>query len=61
MQGIYTYIPETNFVPREYSVAAFLYLQFVLHVMLYFYYYYYTIWMSLVTAHFSPVLLSNQQ
>jgi len=24
MQGIYTYIPETNFVPREYSVAAIL-------------------------------------
>jgi len=24
MQGIYTYIPETNCVPREYSVAAIL-------------------------------------
>jgi len=23
-QGIYTYIPETNYVPREYSVAAIL-------------------------------------
>jgi len=22
MQGIYTYIPETNYIPREYSVAA---------------------------------------
>ena len=22
MQDIYTYIPETNYVPREYSVAA---------------------------------------
>jgi len=22
MQGIYTYIPETNYAPREYSVAA---------------------------------------
>ena len=22
MQGIYTYIPETNYVPREYNVAA---------------------------------------
>ena len=22
MQGIYTYIPDTNYVPREYSVAA---------------------------------------
>jgi hypothetical protein len=36
MQGIYTYIPETNHVPREYVVAAFcryclwcLYLQFL--------------------------------
>jgi len=25
MQGIYTYIPETNYVPREYSVAAILF------------------------------------
>ena len=24
MQGIYTYIPETNYVPREYIVAAIL-------------------------------------
>ena len=24
MQGIYTHIPETNYVPREYSVAAIL-------------------------------------
>jgi len=24
MQGIYTYIPETSYVPREYSVAAIL-------------------------------------
>jgi len=24
LQGIYTYIPETNYVPREYSVAAIL-------------------------------------
>ena len=23
MQGIYIFIPETNYVPREYSVAAF--------------------------------------
>jgi hypothetical protein len=32
MQGVYTYIPETNNVPREYIVAAILY---------YYYYYYY--------------------
>ena len=25
MQGIYTHIPETNYVPREYSVAAILF------------------------------------
>jgi hypothetical protein len=34
MQGIYNYIPETNHVSRVYSVAAVLYLQFVLRVML---------------------------
>ena len=28
MQGIYTYIPETNYVPKEYSVAAILLLLF---------------------------------
>jgi len=35
MQGIYNYIPETNHVFRVHSVAAVLYLQFVLHVMLF--------------------------
>jgi len=29
VQGIYTYIPETNYVPREYSVAAILLLLFM--------------------------------
>ena len=29
MQGIYTYIPETKYVPREYSVAAILLLLFM--------------------------------
>jgi len=29
MQGIYTYIPETNYVPREYRVAAILLLIFM--------------------------------
>jgi len=29
MQGICTYNPETNYVPREYSVAAILLLQFM--------------------------------
>ena len=34
MQSIYNYIPEINHISRVYSVAAVLYLQFVLHVML---------------------------
>jgi len=29
MQGIYTYIPETNYAPRQYSVAAILLLLFI--------------------------------
>ena len=33
MQDIYIYIPDTNHVSRVYSVAAVMYLQFVLHVM----------------------------
>ena len=44
MHGIYTYIPETNCVPREYSVAAILLLLFMVLIslvtvlnMLYFY------------------------
>ena len=53
MQGIYTYIPETNCVPMEYSVAAILLLLFMVLIslvsvlnLLYFYisnleYYYY--------------------
>jgi hypothetical protein len=32
MQSIYNYIPETNHDSTVYSVAAVLYLQFVLHV-----------------------------
>jgi len=34
MQGIYTYIPETNYVPREYSVEAVLLLLFVVLISL---------------------------
>jgi len=34
MQGIYTYIPETNNVPREYSVAAILLLLFIVLISL---------------------------
>jgi len=29
MQGIYSYIPQTNYIPREYSVAAILLLLFM--------------------------------
>ena len=35
MHGIYNYIHETNHVSRVHSVAAVLYLEFVLHVMLF--------------------------
>jgi len=34
MKGIYTYIPETNYVPREYSVAAILLLLFMVFISL---------------------------
>ena len=35
MQGIYSYVPETNHVSSVHSVAAVLYLQSVLHVLLF--------------------------
>ena len=35
IQGVYNYIPETNHVSGVYNVAAALYLQSVLHVMLF--------------------------
>jgi len=34
MQGIYNYIPKTNYVPREYSVAAILLLLFMVFISL---------------------------
>ena len=34
MQGIYKYIPETNHVPREYSVSAILSLLFTVSISL---------------------------
>ena len=34
MQGIFTYIPETNYVPRVYSVAAILLLLFMMLISL---------------------------
>jgi phosphatidylserine synthase len=48
MQGIYTKIPETNNVSKEYNVAAILSLLFMVPIslvpaliLMYFYYYYY--------------------
>jgi len=35
MQGIYNHIPETNLVSGSHRVAAVLYLQFMIHVMLF--------------------------
>jgi len=35
LKGIYNYIHENNYVSAVYSVAAVLYLQFVLHAMLF--------------------------
>jgi hypothetical protein len=35
MQGIFKSVPETNHVSRVYSYAAILYVQFVLHIMLF--------------------------
>ena len=34
MQGIYTHIPDTNYIPREYSVAAILLLLFMVLISL---------------------------
>ena len=35
MQGIYNYVPEANHVSRVYNAAALLWLQSILHVMLF--------------------------
>ena len=35
MQGSYTYIPETNQVSRDYNVAAFLQLLFMVYITLF--------------------------
>jgi hypothetical protein len=43
MQGIYTYIPETNYVPREYIVAAILSLLFMVPI----FYVYSAVWVTL--------------
>ena len=63
MQVNYNYILETTHVSRVHNVAAVLYLRFLIYktYVHYYYYYYYTIWMSLVTSLFFPVLLLNQR
>jgi hypothetical protein len=34
MQGVYTYIPETNHVPKEHCVAAILMLLFMVRIII---------------------------
>jgi hypothetical protein len=41
MQVIYTYIPGTSHVPKEYNVAAILSILFIYYY--YYYYYYYSL------------------
>jgi hypothetical protein len=60
MHGIYTHIPETNHVPKQYNVAAILSLLFMVPITLasvlalmyfYIYYYYYYYYYLAVSAH----------
>jgi hypothetical protein len=59
MQGIYTYIPETNHVPKEFNVAAILSLLFMVPISLapalalmhYYYYYYYYYYFHFLCTH----------
>ena len=66
MQGIYIHIPEKNYVPREYSVAAILLLLFTVHISrapvlnvyyYYYYYYYYYHYHYLLQLGFHPAAL----
>ena len=62
MQGIYTYIPQTNYVLREYSVAAILLLLFtVLISLVYYYYYYATFFQSLQKQTEKKTFVQSQQ
>jgi hypothetical protein len=47
MRGIYTYIPETNHVPREYSVSAILSLLFMVFCRYFLRWYYCTFTLAL--------------
>ena len=51
MQGIYTCIPETNYVPREYSVTA---------ILLLLYYYYYSLQLSFQSVAVVLTLVTNK-
>jgi hypothetical protein len=61
MQGIYNYIPETSHGSRVYSFAAILYLQFMLHVILYpmlnILYFYISTFLSTCAVHSMAVFL----
>jgi hypothetical protein len=41
VQGIYTYIPETNYVPREHRVCSYSVTIHGAYIAIYYYYYYY--------------------
>jgi len=60
MHSIYTYIPETNCVPREYSVAAILLLLFMVLISLVsvFYYCYYRMLIQFITFYGSDINLT---
>jgi hypothetical protein len=66
MQGICTYIPETNNVPREYTVAAILLLLFMVPISLvsalallsYYYYYYYYYYYLQFSTYLESILSS---
>jgi hypothetical protein len=69
MQSIYTYIPETNHVPRQYNVAAVLLLLFMVYIslapllnLLHFYYHHHQIVfreLHKLTGHSSHVVTSH--
>ena len=64
MQDIYTYIPETNHVPREYSVSAILSLLFMVSISLVpalalLYFYVSTVFCSSFTSWFPGMLLMH--
>ena len=63
MQGIYTYIPETNYIPREYSVMAILLLLFMVLIslvsVLNLLYFYISTFRSMCAVHYMAVFCSS--